>query len=82
MVMLFAMGMGFTVFGIVLGLAIAFGMALTITAVVTIAIMGKKMALAASAPHKTMAIYIESGIQMAAGLMVLGLGIIFLLAAV
>ncbi|MBN2231425.1 MAG: hypothetical protein JW781_01210 [Deltaproteobacteria bacterium] len=77
MVMLFAMSMNLIGLGIVLGICIAAGMALTVSLVVLVAVSGKTVSLSAlsgSARHPV----IDYGFEIAAGLLLLILGTLFL----
>jgi len=78
MVMLFAVSMDLTWLGIILGLAISFGMALTITCIVMIGILGKVALLSIASRHRGIFASSECLIESAAGLGVAMLGLLFL----
>ncbi len=74
MVMLFAMSMNLIGLGIILGLCIAAGMAVTITLVVILAMYGKGLMLKALGRDSRLAKRIEFGIEATAGVLVAALG--------
>ena len=74
MVMLFAMSMNLIGLGIILGLCIAAGMAVTITLVVILAMYGKGLMLKALGRDSRLAKRIELGIEATAGVLVAALG--------
>ena len=82
MVMLFALSMKMVGLGIILGITISIGMALTITCVVVMVISGKAISLGMVARHDNLAITIENLIETTAGLLVASLGLLFLAAVV
>ncbi len=78
MVMLFALSMNLITLGIILGITISIGMALTVSIVVLIAISGKVASLTAISKNSKWAVYIEQGIEIFAGLLLMTLGTLFL----
>lgn len=82
MVMLYALSLDLTGLGILLGVAIALGMASTITAVVLIAVAGSNLTTGFAAGHRAWRHHIEHAVQSAAGLAVALLGGLFLAAAI
>ncbi|THB77645.1 MAG: hypothetical protein D3926_15055 [Desulfobacteraceae bacterium] len=82
MVMLFAISMGVTWLGVLLGITIALGMASTITLIVFAAMTGKAAMLQSVSRRKNVLKYLEHTIEITAGIGVAGLGILFLLTSV
>ena len=78
MVMLFALSMNLITLGIILGITISMGMALTVSIVVLITISGKAASLTAISKNSKRAGFIEYGIEVFAGLLLMTLGILFL----
>ena len=78
MVMLFALSMNLITLGIILGITISIGMALTVSVVVLIAISGKIASLTAISKNSKRAVFIEHGIEIFAGLLLMTLGALFL----
>ncbi|MCK5162600.1 MAG: hypothetical protein KAQ72_02730 [Desulfobacula sp.] len=82
MVMLFAISLDLTWLGILLGIFISIGMAFTITGIVILGMSGKSAVLSAASDQKKLIGIIEGTIETIAGLLLAGLGLIFLLALV
>lgn len=78
MVMLFTLSMDLIALGIILGITISMGMALTVSIVVLITISGKIVSLTAISNNSGRAVFIEHGIEMFSGLLLMTLGILFL----
>ena len=78
MVMLFTLSMNLIALGIILGITISIGMALTVSIVVLITISGKVALLTAISKNSKRAVFIEYGIKVFAGLLLMTLGILFL----
>ena len=78
MVMLFALSMDLITLGIILGITISIGMALTLSIVALIAISGKFVSFIAISKNSKQALFIENGIEIFAGLLLMTLGILFL----
>jgi ABC-type nickel/cobalt efflux system permease component RcnA len=78
MIMLFALSMELVGLGILLGITVSIGMALTITCVVVMVISGKNISLGMVARHGSLAITLENLIETIAGLLVASLGLLFL----
>ena len=78
MVMLFTLSMNLITLGIILGITISIGMALTVSIVVLIAISGKITSLSVISKNSKRAAFIEYGIEIFAGLLLMTLGILFL----
>ncbi len=78
MVMLFAISMDLTWLGILLGTAISFGMATTITLIVIAGISGKIAVLSMASRHTRILTIIEHMIEIMAGLLTACLGFILL----
>jgi len=79
MVMLFAISLNLTWLGILLGIFISMGMAATISGVVILGISGKSALLSVTSTRKKLFAVIESGIETISGLLLAGLGLLFLL---
>ncbi len=82
MVMLFSLSMNFVILGIILGIAISFGMALSITVVVIIGQVFKSAMLSIPAGQNKWKLRFECLIEGTAGFMLATLGILFLLATI
>ena len=82
MVVLFCLSMNVLWLGILMGFAIGGGMALTISMVSVIAVSGKSVILSGAARFKATAARLELFIEIAAGLMVTGLGLFLLFSTV
>ncbi|MBW2201237.1 MAG: hypothetical protein JRF71_10455 [Deltaproteobacteria bacterium] len=82
MVMLFSLSMNFVILGIILGIAISFGMALSITVVVIVGQVFKSAMLSVSAGQNKWKLRFECLIEGTAGFMLATLGILFLLATI
>jgi ABC-type nickel/cobalt efflux system permease component RcnA len=78
MVMLFALSMNLIALGIILGITISIGMALTVSSVVLITISGKSASFTAISKKSNRAVFIEYGIEAVGGLLLMTLGILFL----
>lgn len=78
MVMLFAMSMDMIALGVILGIAISMGMALTVSIVVLIAMSVKNTSLGVIVKNSKRAIVIEYGVELFAGLTLMILGVLFL----
>ena len=78
MVMLFTLSMNLIALGIILGIAISIGMAITVSSVVLITISGKIVSLTAISKNSKRSFFIECGIEVFAGLLLMTLGILFL----
>jgi len=78
MVMLFALSMDLITLGIILGVTISIGMALTISILVTIAMSGKAAALTIVTQKGKLAILVEYWIEIFAGAALATLGLLFL----
>ena len=82
MVMLFTLSMKLIGLGIMLGITISLGMALTITCVVLMVMSGKAVSLGMVERHGSFALTMENLIEAIAGLMVASLGLLFLAAVI
>jgi ABC-type nickel/cobalt efflux system permease component RcnA len=78
MVMLFAMSLDLIVLGVALGVTISLGMALTVSVVVLMAMSGKAVSVSVASKHGTLLTYVESSIEIVAGLALAILGLLFL----
>jgi len=78
MVMLFALSLDLMVLGVALGVAISVGMALTVSVVVLMAMSGKTVSLSVASKHGNLLNYVESSIEIVAGLALAILGFLFL----
>lgn len=81
MVMLFAISMNLVWLGILLGFALSFGMATTLSFVVLLGMSGKTALMSGLSNHAKLAFFLEHAIEGLAGLMVAILGSLFLLAS-
>ncbi len=79
MVMLFALSMNLLGLGIMLGVTFSLGMAITITCVVLIGILGKTASLGMVAGNGGLVITLEYLIETIAGLIITCLGLLFLI---
>jgi len=82
MVMLFALSMNLVGLGIMLGVTLSLGMAITITCVVVMGILGKTALLETVAGNGGLVITLEYLIETIAGLMITCLGLLFLTAII
>jgi len=78
MVMLFTLSMNLIVLGIILGITISIGMAITISIVVLLAISGKVASIKAISKKSKVAIFVEYGVEIFSGILLMTLGILFL----
>ena len=78
MVMLFTLSMNLIGLGILLGITISIGMALTVSIVVLITISGKVASFTAISKKGKRTVFIEYGIEVFAGLLLMILGTLFL----
>ncbi len=78
MVMLFTLSMDLITLGIILGITISIGMALTVSVFVLIVISGKIASITAISKNSKWTVIIEYGIEIFAGLLLMTLGILFL----
>jgi len=78
MVMLFTLSMNLIGLGILLGITISIGMALTVSIVVLITISGKVASFTAISKESNRKVFIEYGIEVFAGLLLMILGTVFL----
>ena len=78
MVMLFTLSMNLIALGIILGITISIGMALTVSIVVLITISGKVALFTAISKNSKRTVFIEHGIKVFAGLLLMTLGTLFL----
>ncbi len=81
MVMLFSLSLGMIGLGILLGIAISFGMAVTLTTVVVLGIFGKKLSIAVFSKKQGLMETLERVVEIGGGLMVAILGLLLLVAA-
>ena len=79
--MLFCLSMGLPLFGVLVGLAISTGMALTLSAIVLAAVLGKSALLYALPGNRAWAAAAETAVEALAGLILAGLGLLLLMAA-
>ena len=77
MVMLFAISLNMTWLGILIGIFISIGMAVTVSGVVVLGVSGKSAVLLVTSCHKKIFFIIEAIIEIMAGLMIMGLGVYF-----
>ncbi|MCP4722332.1 MAG: hypothetical protein GY860_22970 [Desulfobacteraceae bacterium] len=77
--MLFCISMDLTLFGILMGLAISAGMGVTLSGVALVAVLSKSALLKGAGRSQKGAARLESVVEAFAGLMVAGLGLVFLL---
>ena len=82
MVLLFCMSMDAFWLGIAMGISIGVGMALTISAVIVLAILGKRSLLAGAGSRPGLVRRVETFVQAGAGLLVAALGGLFLWGAI
>ena len=77
MVMLFALSMDMIGLGIIMGLTISLGMALTITCVVLVGLFGKAASLSMASGKQRFSMIFEPLIEAMAALAVMSLGAVF-----
>jgi len=82
LVMLFALSMNMIGLGIIMGLTISLGMALTITCVVLVGLSGKSASLSMASGKKGFSIIFERLIELIAALAVTSLGLLFFCATI
>lgn len=78
MVMLFALSLDLMVLGVALGVTISVGMALTVSIVVLMAMSGKALSVSVASNYGNALTYVESSIEIVAGLALAILGLLFL----
>jgi ABC-type nickel/cobalt efflux system permease component RcnA len=78
--MLFALSMDLIMLGVFLGAAITIGMTLTISIVVVTTLSAKRVSVSAASKYGSLATYVESSVEILAGLVLTVLGLLFLAA--